>query len=349
MTPPPCRYNTARVRLGKYGVADDWGGSPARLARSLPPREVPMPIPDFQTIMLPMLQALTDGKERRMRDLTDQLAEHFRLTEEERKQFMPSGPPNKLFVNRVGWAKANLLAAGLINNPGWGKICLSDEGRKVLDKRPAKVDMELLRGYESFRDFYRVRKPEVDEPLLTNRDNGPVNPASEKTPRELLEASFQTLRKATAEELLSRLRECSSGFFEQVVVRLMMAMGYGDGQVTGKVGDGGIDGVIKEDKLGLDVVCLQAKQWQSNVGGPDVRGFVGSMDQYKARKGVFLTTSSFTRDARESVERIEGKKVVLIDGERLAELMLEHNVGVTIAQVYELKEVSHDFFDDGEA
>jgi restriction system protein len=307
-----------------------------------------MPIPDFETIMLPMLQTLTDGKERRMKDVTDQLAEHFRLTEEERKQFMPSGPPNRLFVNRVGWAKANLKAAGLIDNPSWGKICLSEEGRRVLDKRPAKVDMEVLRSYESYRDFYSIRKPEGSDPPTTKENNRPVILGSEKTPRELFEASFETLRKATADELLSRLRKCSSGFFEQVVVRLMVAMGYGDGQVTGKVGDRGIDGVIKQDKLGLDVVCLQAKQWQGTVGGPDVRGFVGSMDYHKARKGVFLTTSSFTRDAQDYVKVIEGKKVILIDGERLAELMLEHDVGVITSRVYELKEVSNDFFDEDE-
>ena len=167
-----------------------------------------------------------------------------------------------------------------------------------------------------------------------------------------MEASFSTLRKATAEELLARLQSCSPAFFERVVVRLRRAMGYGgvtgDASVTGKSGDGGIDGIIKEDKLGLDVVCIQAKRWDGSVGRPIIQGFVGSMDYIRAKKGVILTTSQFTKDALDYVERIEGKKVVLIDGQQLANLMIEHNVGVNPTKLYELKEVSNDFFDEDE-
>jgi restriction system protein len=168
----------------------------------------------------------------------------------------------------------------------------------------------------------------------------------------LIDASYQSLRSATTEELLTRLRSCSPSFFESVVVRLLMAMGYGGvtghGTVAGRSGDGGIDGVIKQDKLGLDVVCIQAKRWEGAVGRPVVQGFVGSMDYIRARKGVIMTTSSFTKDALEFVDRIEGKKVVLIDGDRLAELMIEHGLGVTTTKAYELKEVSNDFFDESE-
>ena len=167
-----------------------------------------------------------------------------------------------------------------------------------------------------------------------------------------MDASFDTLRKATAEELLSRLQSCSPSFFEQVVVRLLRAMGYGgvtgDASVTGKSGDGGIDGIIKEDKLGLDVVCIQAKRWDGSVGRPVIQGFVGSMDYIRAKKGVILSTSQFTKDALDYVDRIEGKKVVLINGPQLANLMIEHNVGVNPTKVYELKEVSNDFFDEDE-
>ena len=167
-----------------------------------------------------------------------------------------------------------------------------------------------------------------------------------------MDASFSTLRKATADELLARLQNCSASFFEQVVVRLLQAMGYGgvsgDASVTGKSGDGGIDGIIKEDKLGLDVVCMQAKRWGGSVGRPVIQGFVGSMDYIRAKKGVILTTSQFTKDALDYVDRIEGKKVVLIDGPQLAEVMIEHNVGVNPTKVYELKEVSNDFFDEDE-
>lgn len=305
-----------------------------------------MPIPDFQTVMLPLLESLADGKERLMRDVTALLADRFELSDEERQQKLPSGE-NKLFVNRVAWAKAHLKAAGLIDNPSRGRVRISDEGRRVVASRPGKVNIAVLKKYPSYLAFAGL-DPAAD----ATSSAAPAAAASERTPRELLDASYQTLRKATAEELLARLRSCSPGFFEKAVVRLLLAMGYGgvagEGLVTGGSGDGGIDGLIKEDKLGLDVVCLQAKRWEGTVGRPVVQGFVGSMDYVRARKGVILTTSSFTRDALEFVEKIEGKKVVLIGGERLAELMIEHGVGVATSQVYELKEVSNDFFDEDE-
>jgi restriction system protein len=173
-----------------------------------------------------------------------------------------------------------------------------------------------------------------------------------RSPLELIDAAYQSLALATAEEVLSRLRTCSPAFFEGVVVKLLMAMGYGGvaghGTVTGKPGDGGIDGVIKQDKLGLDVVCIQAKRWEGPVGRPVIQGFVGSMDYIRARKGVIMTTSTFTKDGLDFVDRIEGKKVVLIDGGRLAELIIEHNLGVTTTKTYTLREVSNDFFDESE-
>jgi restriction system protein len=174
----------------------------------------------------------------------------------------------------------------------------------------------------------------------------------QRTPLELIDAAYRSLRQETTEELLSRLRACSPAFFESVVVRLLMAMGYGGvaghGTVTGRSGDGGIDGVIRQDKLELDVVCIQAKRWEGPVGRPVIQGFVGSMDYIQAKKGVIMTTSNFTRDAVDYVDRIEGKKVVLIGGDQLAELMIEHGLGVVTTKTYELKEVSNDFFDESE-
>jgi restriction system protein len=305
-----------------------------------------MSIPDFQTLMLPLLELLSDGKERLMRDVTALLADRFELTEEERQEKLRSGE-NKVFINRVAWAKAHLKAAGLIDNPARGRVCLASEGRRVLDSRPHRVSIALLKRYPSYLTF--AGQAETAEP---SGRAGQGESAPVKTPRELLDDSYRALRKATEEELLARLKICSPRFFEKAVVRLLLAMGYGgvagEGLVTGRSGDGGIDGVIKEDKLGLDVVCLQAKRWEASVGRPVVQGFVGSVDYVRARKGVILTTSAFTREAIDYVERIEGKKVVLIDGERLAGLMLEHGVGVSTAQVYELKEVSNDFFDEDE-
>src|SRR4051812_18240942 len=219
----------------------------------------------------------------------------------------------------------------------------------MLAQQPGRITCGLLRKYPPYLDFAGKAAPADEE---GDASAAGLELRERQTPLELLDSSYQTLRKATAEELLSRLRGCSSGFFEQVVVKLLLAMGYGgvagEGLVTGRAGDAGIDGVIKEDKLGLDVVCIQAKRWENAVGRPIVQGFVGSMDYIRARKGVILTTSQFTSEAADFVERIEGKKVVLIGGERLAELMIEHGVGVTTTKVYELREVSNDFFEEDE-
>ncbi len=213
-------------------------------------------------------------------------------------------------------------------------------------QKPATINCKFLKQFPSYLKF--IAQP--PDQGTDAKDETVIESA--RTPLELMDASFNTLRKATAEELLARLQTCSPSFFEQVVVRLLRAMGYGgvtgDASVTGKSGDGGIDGIIKEDKLGLDVVCIQAKRWDGSVGRPVIQGFVGSMDYIRATKGVILTTSQFTKDALDFVERIEGKKVVLIDGPQLASLMIEHNVGVNPTKLYELKEVSNDFFDEDE-
>lgn len=283
-----------------------------------------------------------------MRDVTDALATRFQLTPQERAEMLPSGQQT-LFNNRVGWAKTHLKGAGLISNPNRGKVTLSDEGRRVLASHSEAINCRFLRQYPSYLEL--VGRSRSDE-------NGEVEDAvagteSDQTPLELMEESFHALRRATADELLLKLRQCSPGFFEKVVVKLLQAMGYGgvsgEALVTGRSGDAGIDGIIKEDKLGLDVVCIQAKRWDNaTVGRPVIQGFVGSMDFVRAKKGVILTTSQFSRDAMDFVDRIEGKKVVLIDGPQLADLMIDHNVGVLPTKSYELKEVSNDFFDEDE-
>lgn len=304
-----------------------------------------MAVPDFQSVMLPFLETLQDGKERTMRELTETLAVHFKLTDEERQELLPSGQQS-VFSNRVAWAKSHMKNAGLLDNPVRGKVSISEEGRKVLLQKPATINCKFLKQFPSYLKFIGQTPGEDDQ------DEEETVIESTQTPLELLDASFSTLRKATAEDLLAKLKACSPGFFERVVVRLLHAMGYGsvtgDASVTGKPGDGGIDGIIKEDKLGLDVVCIQAKRWDGSVGRPVIQGFVGSMDYIRAKKGVILTTSQFTKDALDFVDRIEGKKVVLIDGTKLADLMIEHNVGVNPTKLYELKEVSNDFFEEDE-
>jgi restriction system protein len=305
-----------------------------------------MAVPDFQSLMLPFLEVLQDGKESTMRDLTAALAGRFRLTEAELEEHLPSGPQS-LFYNRVAWAKTHLKNAGLIENPVRGKVRISESGRKVLLKKLTAINCRFLKQFPSYLTFIG------QSPGDNTASSEEAIIESTQTPLELMESSFNALRKATAEELLAKLKACSPAFFEQVVVRLLHAMGYGsvkeDASVMGKPGDGGIDGIIREDKLGLDVVCIQAKRWEGTVGRPVIQGFVGSMDYIRAKKGVILTTSQFTKEALDFVDRIEGKKVVLIDGAKLTALMIEYNVGVTTSRLYELKEVSNDFFDESES
>jgi restriction system protein len=306
-----------------------------------------VPIPDFQTVMLPLLQALSDGQERTIKHLTASLADRFGFTEQERNELLPSGQKT-IFSNRVGWAKTYLKYAGLLENPTRGRVRISDLGLKVLGEKPPTIDVGFLRRFPAFVEFVDKSEPKSD--VERSKVTTVVDEA--RTPLELIDAAYKSLALTTVEEVLSRLKACSPPFFERVVVQLLMAMGYGGvaghGLVTGKSGDAGIDGVIKQDKLGLDIVCIQAKRWDGSVGRPVIQGFVGSMDYVRAKKGVMITTSNFTKDAIDYVDRIEAKKVVLIDGFRLAELMIEHNLGVTMTKTYTLKEVSNDFFDESE-
>jgi restriction system protein len=306
-----------------------------------------MAIPDFQSVMLPLVKLLGDGKERTIREATNLLAESFQLSDQQREELLPSGQQS-IFSNRVAWAKSHLKAAGLLENPVRGRIRISDLGRKVLADKPAAINVRFLKQWPAYCEFIGKSTPTRDDGV-----EGEAPPVEEtRTPLEMIDVAYKSLRQATAEDLLSKLKASSPTFFESVVVRLLMAMGYGGvaghGTVVGKSGDGGIDGVIKQDKLGLDVVCIQAKRWDGPVGRPVIQGFVGSMDYIRAKKGVILTTSTFTKDALDFVERIEGKKVVLINGDQLADFMIDHGLGVTTTKVYEIREVSNDFFDESE-
>jgi restriction system protein len=306
-----------------------------------------MAIPDYQACMLPLLKSLGDGQVRTMRELTDAVAAQFKLTDTERQALLPSGQQT-IISNRVAWAKTYLKNAGLLDNPSRGRVWINDQGRSVLAENPREINSQLLERFPSYREFIaRSERTVTDEPLDSSASAEPA--MGQATPTEMLAASYQKLRQTTEDDLLARLKQSTPAFFERAVVRLLEAMDYGvsgEGQVTGRPGDGGIDGIIREDKLGLDVVCVQAKRWENSVGRPKVQEFVGSMDMVRARKGVIITTSSFTREAEDFVDRIENKKVVLIDGEKLADLMFDHDVGVTTTETYRLKEVSNDFFDE---
>jgi len=303
-----------------------------------------VPIPDYQTLMLPFLRLLADGNEHLLSTLTATLADEFKLTDEERREMLPSGNQTYI-VNRVGWARTYLKKAGLVENTGRGRCRITDRGRELLKKKPARVDVKLLSTFPEFVAF-RMTRREASLPQATAMAGESQEPT--ETPEELLETSYAELREDLSHDLLEKIKECSPQFFERLVVDLLVAMGYGGtrkdaGQAVGQSGDEGIDGIIKEDKLGLDVVYIQAKRWQASVGRPVVQAFAGSLEGQRARKGILITTSAFSKEAHDYVGKIE-KKIILIDGELLAQLMIDHGVGVAEVRSYVLKKVDLDYF-----
>lgn len=303
-----------------------------------------MAIPDFQTLMLPLLKVAAGRDDIAVQDARDLLAGEFGLTDKEREQLLPSGR-QRTFSNRVAWAAVYLAQAGLLSRPSRGRIQITGEGRSVLAAPPDRVTIRFLEQYPAFKEF-RTR-PSKREPTV-----GPAPESEEdQTPEERLEAADHALTAALERELLDRVKNVTPAFFERLVLDLLIKMGYGvaggdAGQHLGRSGDDGVDGVIREDKLGLDVVYLQAKRWGDQpVRRPDVQAFTGSLEGQRARKGVFITTSHFTADAHEYVGRIE-KRIVLIDGKQLARLMIENGVGVTTIKTYDLQRLDETFFDE---
>ena len=313
-----------------------------------------MGIPDYQSIMQPLLQAIADGEEHLSEAYRDQIARHFGVSPEERRTLLPSGR-YPVFASRVSWAATYLAKAGLIERTGRKRIRITDRGQEALRQstNQLRIDTTYLSQFPEFIEFrQRSSSTNEREPSLIPPQSVNVNGDEESSPDDRLVASYQEIRRALAEELLERIKQGSPRFFERIVIELLVAMGYGGShadadQSVGGSGDNGVDGIIKEDKLGLDKVYIQAKRWDNPVGRPIVQGFAGSLEGYRARKGVFLTTSTFTRDAQEYVERIE-KQIVLIDGEQLAQLLIEHDVGVTTIQTYQIKRVDTDYFEEDE-
>lgn len=301
-----------------------------------------MPIPDFQTCMLPLLKFYGDAEEHANRDSIDALAQEFKLSDEEQRVMLPSGVQG-LFDNRVNWARTFLKKAAVIESTKRGVHKITKRGLDILKEKPDRVDMTYLRQFQEFKDFRALRhaKPEADDPELD---------LSKGTPEESLEGAYQKLRGDLAADLIQRLKSCSPSFFERLVVEVIVKMGYGGtrkdaGKAIGTAGDGGIDGIIKEDKLGLDAIYIQAKRWENTVGRPEIQKFVGALTGQRAKKGLFITTADFSSDAEDYVSRIDAK-VVLIDGETLAQLMIDHNVGVSTINTYEVKKVDSDYFSE---
>jgi restriction system protein len=307
-----------------------------------------MTLPDFQTVMLPVLQQLADGTEHKHAHLLAQISDHFKLTEEERAKLLPSGGQT-VISNRVGWSRTYLKKAGLLTTPSRGVAVITEEGQKLLAKKPDRITVGLLKQlYPSFVAFHATSNSD-DEEAKPAKGDVPVAADDKTTPQERLESSYIQLRASLAADLLERILTVAPAFFEQLVVDVLVAMGYGGsaadaGQSIGKSGDDGIDGIIKEDRLGLDVIYVQAKRWQGTVGRPQIQAFAGSLEGHRARKGVFITTSSFTQEAKEYVTRIE-KKIVLIDGKSLAQLMIDYDVGVAVQKTFAVKRIDADYFE----
>jgi restriction system protein len=301
-------------------------------------------IPDFQTLMLPLLQLISDGKEHTIREIIDRLADEFKLSEMERKEMLPSGT-QAIFDNRVSWAKAHLKKAGLLDSPRRAIFVITDLGKRVLENNPGRIDIKYLKQFPSYAEFINPSKVENEEDTINIS-------MLEQTPEETLEKAYQEIRKTLASELLHQVVELSPIFFERLVVDLLVKMGYGGsikdaGKRIGKTGDEGIDGTIKEDKLGLDIIYIQAKKWKPGniVGRPEIHKFVGALAGQGAKKGIFITTSTFSKEAREYIPKNE-TKIVLIDGQQLSQLMIDYNLGCSTQQIYELKKIDLDYFEE---
>ena len=304
-----------------------------------------MAIPTYEECMLPLMKIAEDGKEHLFREATDALINQFNLTEKEKQELLPSG---SAFVinNRIGWARTYLTKAGLLLTTKRGYFRISEEGKKLLQKEPAFINTKMLKEYDAFNEFQTTKETDNSENNKTEH-----NIQQSITPHELLESGYLSIKNELADELLSTIKNISPSKFEKLVIDLLVKMGYGGSikeaaTVVGKSGDEGIDGIIKEDKLGLDVIYIQAKKWDSGtIGRPEIQKFAGALLGKKAKKGIFITTSTFTNEAKKYVTDIDAK-IILLDGKQLTELMIENNLGVSTQDVYTIKRIDSDYFEE---
>jgi restriction system protein len=295
--------------------------------------------------MLPLLRVAGDGQDHIVREAADALATHLKLTSEELAELLPSGRQTR-FLNRVNWAILHLKKGKLLEPAGYGRFRITARGSQLLAEEPPGVDMKFLQRFPEYAEFYSGVYGKKEGPEKPDVVIGPDS----STPEEQLEATYQKIRNSLEQELLETVKAASPAFFEVLVVDLLVAMGYGGsrrdaGEAVGRTGDGGIDGIIKEDKLGLDAVYVQAKRWDATVGRPIVQAFAGSLEGNQARKGVLITTSTFSSDARAYVKTI-GKRIVLIDGKELSRLMVDHSVGVTDVVTYAIRRIEPAYFQE---
>lgn len=302
-----------------------------------------MPIPDYQSCMLPLLHFASDEQEHSLREAIENLAQHFALSEAEQNELLPSGQ-QFTFTNRVGWAVTYIKKAGLLASTRRSHFKITARGLNVLQEKPTNINVKFLRRYTEFLDFQSKKSDDkaAVSPLSTESE--------EQTPEEAIETAYVRVRNDLASDLIQQIMVCSPAFFERLVVDLLVKMGYGGsrkdaGRAVGKSNDGGIDGIINEDRLGLDVIYIQAKRWEGNVSRPEIQKFVGALQGQRAKKGIFITTSDFTNEAVQYASMIDNK-VVLINGETLASLMIDFNVGVSPVRAYEIKRIDSDYFVD---
>jgi restriction system protein len=299
-----------------------------------------MSIPDYQSLMLPLVKLASDKKEHSLQEATQTIAKEFNLSEADLAELLPSGRKTR-FYDRIGWAVTYLRKAGLLNSQGRGKFQITQRGLDVIKNPPQRINVEFLEQYEEFVEF-RTRRDREDEEAPTTEK------LEIQTPEEAIEAAHQNLRQTLADELIQTIKNCSPAFFERLVIDVLVKMGYGGtrkdaGKAIGKSGDGGIDGIINEDRLGLDVIYIQAKKWEGSVGRPELQKFAGALQGRRAKKGIFITTSTFTNEAKDYVSQIDSK-ITLIDGETLSQLMIDYNVGINPIAIYELKRIDNDYF-----
>ncbi|MDC7124995.1 MAG: restriction endonuclease [Spirochaetales bacterium] len=295
-------------------------------------------IPDFQSIMLPLLKAFKEGEEITSKELREKMVIHFKISEKEQKEKIPSGK-QYLYYNRVAWAISYLKMAELIFSPSRATYKLTEDGLKLLKDPPEKITIAFLKKFENFS---KNRNPEKDHSIEED------NHISEKTPDELIEIGYKQIKNDLSMQLLNQIKDCSPYFLEKLVIDLLIKMGYGgseieNGQITSKSADEGIDGIIKEDKLGLDKIYIQAKRWEPNVGRPEIQKFVGALHGKRAKKGIFITTSTFSKEAYEYAKNLD-VAVILIDGKDLAYHMIENELGVSLKQTYKLYNIDTDYF-----
>ncbi len=300
--------------------------------------------------MLPVLRELADGEARHRRVLADRMADEFALSTDERTQLLPSGKV-PVIRSRTGWALSYMKQAGLVESTRRGWYQITPVGRDVLASAPTRIDNAFLSRFDGFRDFrQRSRTSDAETTVDDESENLPLQSVVVEPPDEALDRAYGRLRATVEAELLDTTKTVSPSFFEELVIDLLVRMGYGGNRAEaaraiGRTGDGGIDGVIDEDRLGLDSIYVQAKRWDSAVGRPEIQKFAGALQGQRATKGIFITTSTFTRDAEAYAQRI-GTRIVLIDGERLVQLMFEFDVGVSPKRTFVVKDIDGDYFEE---